>query len=134
MLHNEWGLIVRHNRMRDLVDKIAREGRLGPVMEKKGILGESKKPGRRPGDVTLPLWSEGKGLCVDVAVTCPFSVGNLVRDSPADYCATNLKHRNSNPSACFCSSGESRRLRISCSIVPFCCSAVAQSVINRNLI
>ena len=33
-------LIVRHNRIRDLVDKIASEGHLSPVLEKKGILGE----------------------------------------------------------------------------------------------
>jgi hypothetical protein len=86
-------LIVRHNRIRDLVDSIAREGHLSPVLEKKGILGESKQSGRRPGDVTIPLWCEGKGLCVDVAVTCPFSKSNLYRDSPAEYCATYLKHR-----------------------------------------
>ena len=30
-------LIVRHNRIRDLVDKIAREGHLSPILEKKGI-------------------------------------------------------------------------------------------------
>ena len=42
-----------------------------PVLEKKGILGESLAPGRRPGDVTIPLWCEGKGLCVDVAVVSP---------------------------------------------------------------
>ena len=56
-------------------------------------MGESKQSGRRPGDVTIPLWCEGKGLCVDVAVTCPFSKSNLYRDSPAEYCATYLKHR-----------------------------------------
>jgi len=37
-------LIVRHNRIRDLVDKIAREGHLSPILEKKGILGESYAP------------------------------------------------------------------------------------------
>src|ERR1043165_1591919 len=86
-------LIVRHNRIRDLVDKIAREGHLSPIMEKKGILGDSKAPGRRPGDVTIPTWCEGKGLCVDVAVTCPLAAGHVRRDSPAEYCAEFLKHR-----------------------------------------
>src|SRR3954447_17878806 len=86
-------LIVRHNRIRDLVDKIAREGHLSPVMEKKGILGESSAPGRRPGDVTIPIWSEGKGLCVDVAVTCPYTSGNLPREVPCEYFADTLKHR-----------------------------------------
>ena len=60
-------------------------------MEKKGILGDA--PGRRPGDVTIPLWSEGKGLAIDVAVTCPFSSSNLARDDPAEYYAKHLKHR-----------------------------------------
>ena len=32
-------LIVRHNRMRDLVEKFAREGQLSPVLEKKGYFG-----------------------------------------------------------------------------------------------
>ena len=86
-------LIVRHNRIRDLVDKIAREGQLSPILEKKGILGESAVPGRRPGDVTIPLWCEGKGLCVDVGITCPFAHGNLLRDSPCEYFAESLKHR-----------------------------------------
>ena len=74
-----------------LVDKIAREGHLGPVLEKKGILGETS--GRRPGDVTIPLWCEGKGLAIDVAVTCPFSASNMARDNPAEYYAEKLKHR-----------------------------------------
>src|ERR1700744_1090098 len=86
-------LIVRHNRMRDLVEKFAREGQLSPVLEKKGILGESPAPGRRPGDVTIPIWCEGKGLCIDVAVTCPLAPGNLGRESPCEYFAENLKHR-----------------------------------------
>ena len=64
-----------------------------PILEKKGILGESDAPGRRPGDVTIPLWCEGKGLCIDVAVTCPHSSGNLSRDSPNEYFADQLKHR-----------------------------------------
>jgi hypothetical protein len=84
-------LIARHNRIRDLVDKIAREGHLGPVLEKKGILGEIS--GRRPGDVTIPLWCEGKGLAIDVAVTCPFSSSNMARDNPTEYYAEKLKHR-----------------------------------------
>jgi len=84
-------LIVRHNRIRDLVDQIAREGHLGTTLEKKGILGETS--GRRPGDVTISSWCEGKSLAVDVAVTCPFSSSNLVRDVPAEYVAQFLKHK-----------------------------------------
>ena len=59
-------LIVRHNRIRDLVDQMAREGHLSPIMEKKGILGPTTD--RRPGDVTIPIWDDGKGLAIDVAV------------------------------------------------------------------
>src|SRR6185437_957731 len=36
---------------------------LSPIAEKKGILGPTS--GRRPGDVTIPVWSEGKGLAID---------------------------------------------------------------------
>src|SRR3954470_7738861 len=47
-------LIHRHNRVRNLLDKICTEGALSPILEKTGILGDSYKPGRRPGDVTIP--------------------------------------------------------------------------------
>ena len=60
-------LISRHNSIRNLMDKLATEGMLSPVMEKRGILGPTS--GRRPGDVTIENWSEGFGLAVDVAVT-----------------------------------------------------------------
>ena len=53
----------------------------------------SPAPGRRPGDGTIPIWCEGKGLCIDVAVTCPLAPGNLGRESPCEYFAENLKHR-----------------------------------------
>ena len=36
---------------------------------------------------------EGKGLAIDVAVTCPFSASNMARDNPAEYYAEKLKHR-----------------------------------------
>ena len=68
-------VLVRHNRLRGLIDRIATEGMLAPVMEKKGILGDVS--GRRPGDVSIPLWCEGKGLAIDVAVTSPFASHNL---------------------------------------------------------
>jgi len=54
------------------------------VLEKRGILGDSKKPGRRPGDVTFPCWQDSKGLAVDVCVTSPFSTKNAHSESPAD--------------------------------------------------
>jgi len=37
------------------------------VLEKKGILGNA--PGRRPGDVTIPLWEKDRALAMDIAVT-----------------------------------------------------------------
>jgi len=77
-------VIVRHNRIRNLVSKIGDEGILNPVLEKRGILGDSKKPGRRPGDVTFPTWQDSRGLAVDVCVTSPFSTKNFRSESPAD--------------------------------------------------
>jgi hypothetical protein len=85
-------LIIRHNRIRNLLNKICTEGQLSPVMEKKGILGDSDKPGRRPGDVTIPNWKQGRGLAIDVAVTCPFNINNISRSSPCEHYAESKKH------------------------------------------
>jgi hypothetical protein len=82
--------ITRHNSLRNLVHSIAAEGLLSPVMEKKGILGPTS--GRRPGDVTIPIWSEGKGLCIDIAVTSPFTSGHIRQESPCETYAEKQKH------------------------------------------
>ena len=63
---------------------------LSPVMEKQGILGPTS--GRRPGDVTIPVWAHGKGLA-DVAVTSPFTVAHVRLCSPCDDYAEAQKHR-----------------------------------------
>jgi len=62
-------VIIRHNSLRNLIDSIGTDALLSPVMEKKGILGNTT--GRRPGDVTFQRWAEGKALVIDVAVTSP---------------------------------------------------------------
>jgi hypothetical protein len=82
--------IVRHNRIRNLVERVCQEGLLAPVLEKKGILGPTS--GRRPGDITVPLWKNGDGLAIDVAVTSPYSVSNLHRESPCEVYAAQQKH------------------------------------------
>ena len=82
--------IHRHNRVRNLLDKICQEGMLSPVMEKKGILGDVD--GRRPGDVTIPVWRANKGLAIDVAVTCPFNSHNLACKAPCESYAASKKH------------------------------------------
>ena len=46
-------LIVRHNAVRNFVNRVATDALLSPFMEKRGILGETS--GRRPGDVTIPM-------------------------------------------------------------------------------
>ena len=70
-------VIVRHNRIRNLVERFCDEGLLNPILEKQGILGPTS--GRRPGDVTLPLWSGGGGLAVDVALSAS---GRPIRRMP----------------------------------------------------
>jgi len=52
------------------------------VLEKKGILGDT--PGRRPGDVSIPVWADGKGLAIDVAVTSPLAASSLHLTSPCE--------------------------------------------------
>jgi hypothetical protein len=62
---------------------------LSPVTEKKGILGPTS--GRRPGDVTIPMWSEGKGLAIDVAITSPL-LSSVKQENPCESYAQNTKH------------------------------------------
>ena len=69
--------------MRNLLDRIAHEGMLNPEMEKKGILWDVD--GRRPGDVTIPIWRANKGLAIDVAVTSPLISLNLSRKEPCEH-------------------------------------------------
>ena len=59
-------------------------------MEKKGILGDVD--GRRPGDVTVPVWRANKGLAIDVAVTSPFNKHNLSCKAPCESYAESKKH------------------------------------------
>src|SRR6185437_11906201 len=67
------GRITRHNRLRNLVFKLADTGLLAPELEKQGILGETDKTRRRPGDVSIRNWSFRRGLAIDVAVICPLA-------------------------------------------------------------
>ena len=60
--------ITRHNRLRNLVFKLADTGLLAPELEKLGILGVTDKTRRRPGDVSIKSWSFRRGLAIDVAV------------------------------------------------------------------
>ena len=83
-------LIVRHNALRNLVESIARDGLLSPVLEKKGILGSA--PGRRPGDVTIPLWEEDRALALDIAVTSPLNDTNMLTKRPCEEYAKSRKH------------------------------------------
>ena len=76
-------VISRHNTLRNLVDSLATDGLLSPVLEKKGILGPTS--GRRPGDVSIPIWSEGKGLAIDVAVTSVLAPSNTRIKEPCEH-------------------------------------------------
>ena len=83
-------LIVRHNSLRNLIDSIGSDGQLSPVLEKKGILGETV--GRRPGDVTFERWTESKGLAIDVAVCSALAPTYVRMIEPCEWYATNRKH------------------------------------------
>ena len=83
-------LIIRHNALRNLIGHIGADGLLSPVLEKKGILGNTN--GRRPGDVTFQRWSGGKGLAVDVAVTSPLAPSNVRTIDPCEHYAAVQKH------------------------------------------
>ena len=80
--------ITRHNRVRNWICKLADMGLLNPQMEKLGLLGPTDSSKRRPGDV-----SYGRGLAIDVAVSCP-----LVREEdPCELYAERQKHSRYDP-------------------------------------
>ena len=83
-------IVIRHNALRNCVDSIGTDALLSPVMEKKGILGNTT--GRRPGDVTFPLWAEGKALVIDVAVTSPLTATYERLLEPCEWYAATQKH------------------------------------------
>ena len=83
-------IIIRHNGMRDLIGDIANDGMLSPVLEKKGILGNTT--GRRPGDITIERWAEGKGLAVDVAVMSVLAPTYARFKEPCECYAATQKH------------------------------------------
>jgi len=76
--------------LRNLVNSIASDGLLNPILEKQGILGPTS--GRRPGDVTLPLWGAGTGLAIDLAVTSPLLKSSVRLEEPAQEYARSRKH------------------------------------------
>lgn len=84
--------ITRHNRVRNFLFKLADRGQLNPEMEKLGILGPTDSSKRRPGDVSIPLWSFGRGLAIDVAVICPLASSHLSCEEPCEFYATHQKH------------------------------------------
>ena len=89
---NSGDRISRHDSLRNMVANLATQGMLSPDLEKKGILGSA--PGRRPGDVPIRNWYEGKGLAIDIAVTSPFSAQHLAapNQSPCEHYAEQYKH------------------------------------------
>jgi hypothetical protein len=86
-------IITRHNAIRNLTNDVATEGLLSPELEKEGVLGHDDLTRRRPGDVTVPMWSMGKGLAIDVAVICPVNKSNLKYADPCEWYAEVVKHK-----------------------------------------
>jgi hypothetical protein len=84
--------ITRHNKLRNLLYKLADRGLLNPELEKRGILGHTDKSQRRPGDVTIPDWTGGRGLAIDVAVICPVAESHLSQAEPCESYAVKEKH------------------------------------------
>jgi len=83
--------ITRHNRLRNLVFKLADTGLLSPELEKLGILGVTDKSQRRPGDVSIKNWSLRRGLAIEVAVICPLAPSHLPKPEPCESYAKSQK-------------------------------------------
>jgi len=52
--------------------------------------------GRRPGDVTIPVWRANKGLAIDVAVSSPFAQITYLAQSLARVTRTKKHARYDN--------------------------------------
>ena len=61
--------IRRHNAERNIIHNDMRTAGFSPVLEPKHILRNGGK--KKPADIFVSDWAEGKGACFDVAVTCP---------------------------------------------------------------
>ena len=85
-------LVTRHNRLRGWLFRLADVGRLNPELEKLGILGPTDESKRRPGDVSIPLWGNNKGLAIDVAVICPVAPSHVAEEDPCEHYAALQKH------------------------------------------
>src|SRR5947209_8496541 len=83
--------ITRHDRLRNLVFKLADTGLLAPELEKLGILGETDRSLRRPGDVSIKNWSLRRGLAIDVAVISPLAASHIGKEEPCEDYARNHK-------------------------------------------
>src|SRR6185312_11151194 len=83
--------ITRHNRLRNVVFKLADPGLLSPDLEKLGILGVTDKTRRRPGDVSIKNWSLRRGLAIDVAVIHPLASSHLRELEPCESYAQHHK-------------------------------------------
>ena len=70
--------ISRHNRLRDALFGIAVEAGLSPRKEESDLFSGSK---RKPGDIFIPGWKNGKDCALDVTVVCP------IQDSMVDKAA-----------------------------------------------
>jgi hypothetical protein len=88
-LRKEKDIGIRHNALRNF-DSVGTDALLSPVMEKKGILGNTT--GRRPGDVMFLLWTESKALVIDVAVTSPLTATYERLEEPCEWYAATQKH------------------------------------------
>ena len=86
-------LIVRHNRVRNIIYKLAEHGLMAPEMEKVGILGPTDESKRRPGDVSIRTWGPSRGLAIDVAVICPFASCHIDKKEPCESYAASRKHK-----------------------------------------
>ena len=96
--------ILRHNRIRDMIARAARDVGYKTDLEHGGGLGDK----RRPGDMIIYNWCSNKHLLIDVAVTNPLapshinqllqhgagSVANEVQTAKRD------KYKNLDPNIC----------------------------------
>ena len=88
---------MRHNAVRNRVGRFASAARLGPVLEKPGLLPSTVdhpqySDGRRPADVYLPMWEAGEPPALDFAVASP-QRQDIVSESSEDGSAAVTRYQ-----------------------------------------
>merc|ERR1712120_133312 len=84
--------IARHHHLRNTIFDAAQMAALAPLKEPLHLISGHK--GRRPADVYIPQWTNGKGTCLDITVINPLQDATIVQCAEAGDHAVKKAYNN----------------------------------------